>query len=297
VNDLATLSSALAVQLRDTDHVGWNSIEKDRLIELGVRSLFPRYSRYFDPSLPAQKITLVDSIYWYSLPSGMVEVSTVDLLDTSSNELGPLDGQAWQITGDPYSGTVKLRIAPRIVDAGGFVRVHGYGRYDSGRVGPGIALVTSAAADDIIDTTTAHALVAGNTVEFSALTGGTGLNVNVGYFVIAANLGSTTLQVSTVEGGAAVNFSTDITAGTLYHTHYVPDDLVPLVLSRARVEAYRRMGSDRAAFETWAKRSPKQDVSMNELLGLIQEAQSEARLLERQSPHVWRRPVPGRLSD
>lgn len=72
----------------------------------------------------------------------------------------------------------------------------------------------SAAADDIIDTTGAHGLAAGDQVVFSALTGGTGLTTNTLYYVIAANLASQTFQVSTTSGGAAVDFSTDITAGT-----------------------------------------------------------------------------------
>lgn len=78
------------------------------------------------------------------------------------------------------------------------------------------ALTTSAAADDIIDTTAAHGLVAGDKVGFSALTGGAGLNTTTVYYVIAANLGATTFQVSTTPGGAAVNFTTDITAGNVH---------------------------------------------------------------------------------
>lgn len=78
-----------------------------------------------------------------------------------------------------------------------------------------ITLTTSAAADDIIDTTTdPHGLVAGDRVVFSSLTGGAGLTTNREYYVIAANLADTTFQVSTTAGGSAVNFTTDITAGT-----------------------------------------------------------------------------------
>jgi hypothetical protein len=68
--------------------------------------------------------------------------------------------------------------------------------------GTSITLATSAAADDIIDTTGAHGLSAGDRVVFSALTGGTGLTINTTYYV------------STTSGGAAVDFSSDITAGT-----------------------------------------------------------------------------------
>lgn len=72
----------------------------------------------------------------------------------------------------------------------------------------------SAAADDIIDTSGAHGLAAGDQVVFSALTGGAGLTTNTLYYVIAANLAATTFQVSLTSGGSAALFSTDITAGT-----------------------------------------------------------------------------------
>lgn len=73
----------------------------------------------------------------------------------------------------------------------------------------------SAAADDIIDTTAAHGFVAGDRVRFTALTGGAGLSTNTDYYVIAANLAAQTFQVSATPGGTAVNFTTDITAGTV----------------------------------------------------------------------------------
>jgi len=74
----------------------------------------------------------------------------------------------------------------------------------------------SAAADDIIDTSAAHGFVAGDRVRFSALTGGTGLAIDTDYYVIAANLAATTFQVSDVANSqVAVNFTTDITAGTV----------------------------------------------------------------------------------
>ncbi len=73
----------------------------------------------------------------------------------------------------------------------------------------------SAAADDIIDTSAAHGFVAGDRVRFTALTGGAGLAINTSYYVIAANLAAQTFQVWATPGGAAVNFTTDITAGTV----------------------------------------------------------------------------------
>lgn len=79
-----------------------------------------------------------------------------------------------------------------------------------------VALALSAAADDIIDAGAAHGLTADDVVYFPTLTGGTGLTAATAfYYVIAANLGAQTFQVSATPGGAAVNFSADITAGTV----------------------------------------------------------------------------------
>lgn len=81
---------------------------------------------------------------------------------------------------------------------------------------PGVTLANpSAAADDIIDTVAPHGFVANQRVRFESLTGGAGLVVGTDYFVIAANLAATTFQVSLTQGGAAVNFTTDITAGVV----------------------------------------------------------------------------------
>jgi hypothetical protein len=81
-------------------------------------------------------------------------------------------------------------------------------------LGAAVTLLTSAAADDIIDAT-AHGFVAGDRVVFTALTGGTGLTTGRVYYVIAANLAANTFQVSETAGGSAALFSADITAGTV----------------------------------------------------------------------------------
>jgi hypothetical protein len=82
-------------------------------------------------------------------------------------------------------------------------------------LGPVITLAESESDDDKIDTATAHGFEAGDKVRFPTLTGGTGLSTNTDYYVIAANLSEKTFQVSTTKGGSAVNFSADITAGTV----------------------------------------------------------------------------------
>jgi hypothetical protein len=74
--------------------------------------------------------------------------------------------------------------------------------------------VTGVAATDIF-TSAAHGYAAGDRVVFTALTGGAGLVTKQAYYVIAANLAANTFQVSATPGGAAVDFTTDVTAGSV----------------------------------------------------------------------------------
>lgn len=81
--------------------------------------------------------------------------------------------------------------------------------------GPSIALATSADSDDIVDTTPDHGLFAGDQVQFLTKTGG--LNVVVGqtYYVLSSSLAAKTFQISLTPGGTAVDFGSNITAGTV----------------------------------------------------------------------------------
>lgn len=82
-------------------------------------------------------------------------------------------------------------------------------------VGPDVTLATSAAADDIIDTSGAHGFASGDKVRFTSLTGGTGLVAATDYYVSATSLASTTFRVAATRGGVVLGFTTDITAGTV----------------------------------------------------------------------------------
>lgn len=106
-------------------------------------------------------------------------------------------------------------VGTSVVTDEGFIDASGRFEPSEVAVGAAVTLATSAAADDIIDTTTAHGYAVGDTVSFPSLTGGAGLTARAKYYVIAANLGAQTFQVSATPGGAAVNFTTDITAGTV----------------------------------------------------------------------------------
>jgi hypothetical protein len=77
-------------------------------------------------------------------------------------------------------------------------------------------------------------------------------------------------------------------------TNLIPDDLVRLVLAKARAEAYRRMGADRSQFKNWQARNQSQDMTINELVLLINEADSEAERMRRLHRTIHR-PVPGRI--
>ncbi|OQB05785.1 MAG: hypothetical protein BWY19_00810 [bacterium ADurb.Bin212] len=59
-----------------------------------------------------------------------------------------------------------------------------------------------------------HTFVNGDPVTFTALTGGAGFTVGTTYFVVSAVAG-VSYQLSATSGGAAINFTTDISAGTI----------------------------------------------------------------------------------
>jgi N4-gp56 family major capsid protein len=80
--------------------------------------------------------------------------------------------------------------------------------------GTATGALTSVAATDII-TSAAHGLLAGQRIQFAAgLTGGAGLTIGTSYYVIGTNLAANTFMVSATKGGATIDHTTNITAGT-----------------------------------------------------------------------------------
>jgi tetrahydromethanopterin S-methyltransferase subunit B len=73
--------------------------------------------------------------------------------------------------------------------------------------------VTAVAATDVF-TSANHGYVVGDVIQFSALTGGAGISTTTPYYVIAP-LDANTFKVSTTPGGAALDVTTDLTAGTV----------------------------------------------------------------------------------
>lgn len=76
----------------------------------------------------------------------------------------------------------------------------------------GLLSSTGVNSTDIF-TSTAHGLVDGDAVYFSALTGGSNLTLGATYYVITAT--ANTFQLSTTFGGSAVNLGSDVSASTL----------------------------------------------------------------------------------
>lgn len=74
----------------------------------------------------------------------------------------------------------------------------------------------------------------------------------------------------------------------------IPDRLVPLVLATARAEAYRRMAGDRARFKAWLTKNQGQNITVNELIQLVNEADNEIQRLRGTTQRTWGKPVPGR---
>jgi len=73
--------------------------------------------------------------------------------------------------------------------------------------------ITGTQSDNVL-TSAAHGFSDGNLVVFPALTGGAGITAaSPGYYVV--NKTTDTFQVALTSGGAAVDFTTDISAGTV----------------------------------------------------------------------------------
>ena len=129
-NLTATLKGYLDTALADTADSVWGATEKTNVLTWALANLWPRCKRPLDPT--AYTVTLVDGTYRYTLDSDILLLSRVDLIDSSSNELGPIMDGSWEVIGDAMAGTAKLHVSPTVNDnfAGGTLQLNGYGRYD-----------------------------------------------------------------------------------------------------------------------------------------------------------------------
>lgn len=127
--DLETLREELRDVLSDADDETWSAGEKDQLLTWAVRRLNQRNPRPLDPENATQQITLVSEDYYYAIDSSITHVNQVFYVDTNGDEGGYLRPGSWEVVGDLMAGTAKLHVSPYIVEAGGTLRITGYGRY------------------------------------------------------------------------------------------------------------------------------------------------------------------------
>jgi hypothetical protein len=74
-------------------------------------------------------------------------------------------------------------------------------------------------------TAASHGLSPDDTIMLGNLVGGEGLDENTVYYVLADGLTTDVFKVSLTSGGAAIEFTTDITDGVIVYTDtYVPED-------------------------------------------------------------------------
>lgn len=111
------------------------------------------------------------------------------------------------------TGLIRITIPGDSVDAEAIDPTLGH-YVKAERKGAVIDLALSAAADDTLDTTVAHGLLVGNKLEFVTLTGGAGLSTTPTYYVESVP-SATSLKVAATKGGPAIDFTTDITAGSI----------------------------------------------------------------------------------
>lgn len=79
-----------------------------------------------------------------------------------------------------------------------------------------------------------------------------------------------------------------------YTTNTPPLQVQEAILAISRAEAFRRIASERARYEQYASNNPRSDVSVNELLGQINDAEMEAKRLLA-DVRLIRRPIAGRF--
>lgn len=74
--------------------------------------------------------------------------------------------------------------------------------------------VTAVAATDLF-TSAGHGYQIGNVLKFSALTGGAGIVVGTRYYIIPSGFTANDFRVSATPGGAQLDVTSDLTAGTV----------------------------------------------------------------------------------
>lgn len=152
-------------------------------------------------------VSMGTGLYYTTTATDFIEFTTdslyngegITLLFPSINGTGAL----WTMKLNPATTNIA------ILDANG-VSTYDQAADDTALLGAGGFAVTGVASTDIF-TATAHGYVLDQPIVFSAMTGGAGLVAGTTYY--ARTITANTFQVAAAPGGAAVNFTTDLTAG------------------------------------------------------------------------------------
>lgn len=129
-NNLATLNTALTVQLRDTAYAVWATGEIDDLLTWAASMLAPGITER-----TAVDVALVDAQSLYTV-TDWVSINRIDWFDgnpatAGSNLVAPLAPGTWELQGDINTPASRsLYINPIYSRTGYYVRLHGYKAID-----------------------------------------------------------------------------------------------------------------------------------------------------------------------
>ena len=123
-NDLATLTTRLSTQLRDSSNATWAATELNQILTEAAHQVWPRVAK------PVREIvTLADDDDQYTLTT-VAEVSRVDLLDEDDMLLMTLPGGSWELWNDGETLGGTLWLSTLYATTGRTLRVHGYAPYN-----------------------------------------------------------------------------------------------------------------------------------------------------------------------
>lgn len=123
-NDLATLKTRLATELRDSSNETWTADELGQILTESAHQIWPRVAK------PVREtVTLADDDDQYTLTT-VAEISRVDLLDSDSMVVMTLPGGSWEYWNDQETVGGTLWVSTLYANTGDTLRVHGYAPYD-----------------------------------------------------------------------------------------------------------------------------------------------------------------------
>ena len=279
-NNTATLRGYLRTALRDEDAAAyaWSDTELGNIVDWSVARLWPKHSTQPSTLGANQKIYLTSTVTAASFSGGSVTYTCANTIPVNGIvDISGITPTGYNVTNGVVTSRTDSTIVIAKTDPGAYVsgglvenKAYRYHLHDS------IAHVTR--CDWLSED--------GNT-EYGALDGQS-------WEVIGnPEEDNALLYISPiiVEQGGTLRLHAHIQYGT--SSNYIPERLVPLVIARARAEAYRRLAADRQKFKAWLSRNQEQNVTINELLQMINEADNEALVLDR-SQKSWQKPVPAR---